>query len=314
MPAISVIVPVYNVEKYLNRCVDSILAQTFADFELILVDDGSPDQSGAICDEYTEKDSRIKVVHKGNGGASSARNTGLDIARGQYIVFVDSDDWVQREMLYSMIRLMEVYNADIVEMGFYIVRETIDELNKNTEEEIVALNGLKAAESLYEDTFFGINLLWGKLYSSSLFHELRFPEGRVCEDISVVYKLFLKSKAIISSSKKVYYYYQSGESVMRGSFKAQRYNDGVTAFEEISDYAKSNELKRLYDLNQISLIGATLKAHTLLLSNGFKDEAKQMLRKFRLIEFSKNTEMSLKLKINYTIFQLFPIFAKNRFH
>ena len=110
MPIISVIVPVYNVEKYLNRCIDSILAQTFSDFELLLIDDGSKDKSGEICDQYAEKDDRIKVLHKENGGASAARNTGIDHAVGEYIMFADSDDYIGRNMLESLLGLIERQN------------------------------------------------------------------------------------------------------------------------------------------------------------------------------------------------------------
>ncbi len=123
-PQISVIVPVYKAEKYLHRCIDSILTQTFTDFELILVDDGSPDGSGAICDEYAHKDKRVKVIHKENGGVSSARNAGLDIARGNIICFVDSDDWVENKFLDSFCKK----DADIVVQAYYqnIIKETIN--------------------------------------------------------------------------------------------------------------------------------------------------------------------------------------------
>ena len=117
MPKISVIVPVYNVEKYLRKCIESILNQTFREFELILVDDGSTDSSGKICDEYALKDSRIKVIHKENGGASSARNAGLDVAKGEYIGFVDSDDWIEMDMYGELYRLIKENNTDISVCG-----------------------------------------------------------------------------------------------------------------------------------------------------------------------------------------------------
>ncbi len=118
MPAVSVIVPVYKVEPYLRRCVDSILAQTFTDFELILVDDGSPDNCGAICDEYAEKDSRVKVIHKKNGGVSSARNMGLDAARGEYIYFCDGDDYIEKELLADAVQAMSGYDMVVFNTFF----------------------------------------------------------------------------------------------------------------------------------------------------------------------------------------------------
>ena len=113
-PLISVIVPVYNVEKYLGKCVDSILAQTYENLEIILVEDGTKDNSGAICDAYAAKDSRIRVIHKENGGLSSARNAGMDIARGEYFGFVDSDDWIEPKMYETLLNLAEKYHADLV--------------------------------------------------------------------------------------------------------------------------------------------------------------------------------------------------------
>lgn len=123
MPIISVIVPVYNVEKYLPRCIDSILAQTFTDFELILVDDGSPDNCGAICDEYAAKDKRVRVIHKSNGGVSSARNAGLDAASGEYVTFVDSDDYIAEDRLKQMHSSIFESKADIAVAGFRFVDE-----------------------------------------------------------------------------------------------------------------------------------------------------------------------------------------------
>lgn len=121
LPELSIIVPVYNVEKYLPKCIDSILAQTFTDFELILIDDGSPDECGEICDEYAIKDSRIKVIHQKNQGVSSARNAGLDIATGTYLGFVDSDDWIEPEMYEVMIKTVKEKNSDVVICGFNYV-------------------------------------------------------------------------------------------------------------------------------------------------------------------------------------------------
>ena len=121
MPKISIIVPVYNVEEYIHRCIDSILAQTFTDFELILVNDGSHDQCGKICDEYAENDSRIKVIHKKNGGLSDARNAGLEIAQGEYIGFVDSDDYIEHDMYEKLIEACKEYNSKLAMCGRYKV-------------------------------------------------------------------------------------------------------------------------------------------------------------------------------------------------
>lgn len=310
MPLISVIVPVYKVEEYLSRCIDSILAQTYTDFELILVDDGSTDRCGVICDRYAEDDSRVIVIHKENGGVSSARNVGLDIAGGQYIVFVDSDDWVDHKMLEKKMRLMGIYNADIVEVGYCRVKEQT-EFTDDAEEEIVVLNGIRAAESLYfTDTFYCNVMVWGKLYKAELFKNIRFPEGRYCEDLAVIYRLFVQSNVIVCCSNIAYFYFQSVESIMRGTFASKVYIDKTIAFEEISEFSNNNGYKKLYDLNQYCLIGFLLISYTLFHSKGLHNEAKQILHKLRNIKFLKNKEMNLKSKIIHSILCVFPKFSK----
>lgn len=128
---ISIIVPVYNVEKYLKECIDSVISQTYKNLEIILVDDGSTDKSGEICDEYSKKDSRIKVIHKENGGLSDARNVALDIAKGEYIGFVDSDDYVEKDMFETLYKLAEEHNTEISSISFYktLENEIIDVRN-----------------------------------------------------------------------------------------------------------------------------------------------------------------------------------------
>ena len=184
--AISIIVPVYNVEKYLNRCFDSILNQTFTDFELILVDDGSTDNSGIICYEYKTKDNRIKVIHKENGGLSSARNAGLDIARGKYIGFVDSDDFINKDMYKILFDTIQANNSDMVICDYYKVNE--DDINKfrnlkcNCENiKIKNLNNLESIDNLFL-TGEKFIYAWNKLYKRELFNDLRYEKGRIYEN------------------------------------------------------------------------------------------------------------------------------------
>lgn len=153
--AISIIVPVYNVEKYLNRCLDSILNQTFTDFELILVDDGSTDNSGIICDEYKTKDNRIKVIHKENGGLSSARNAGLDIARGRYIGFVDSDDFISKDMYQILYNEAEKNKADMIMCEFKKVDKNYEAINNNLykKSDIKLLKKDEILEDMYSDMY-----------------------------------------------------------------------------------------------------------------------------------------------------------------
>lgn len=216
-PKISVIVPVYNVEKYLSRCVNSILAQSFLDFELILIDDGSTDESGRICDEYAEKDSRIKVFHKKNGGLSSARNEGIEYARGSYISFVDSDDWVSPDYLEYLFLLIKKYDADVVSAAYALTCNTkIDFLST---EKIKVLNGYSNILQFYlkEDKLNKKNdfSVWIKLYRKELFDKIKFPNGKIYEDNIVNFKILKQCSRYVKSSKIIYAYFQRPKSITK---------------------------------------------------------------------------------------------------
>lgn len=186
---ISIIVPIYNVEQYLPKCLDSILAQTNKDIEVILIDDGSTDNSGKIGNRYAKKDARIRVFHTENGGLSAARNLGLDKASGEYIGFVDADDWLDREMYEVLLNTAEALGADIVECGF--VQEF---MSKRVEKP--AINRMVSAKEAVEALVGGEiqTQVWNKLWKRSLFDTVRFPDGRNYEDIATAYKVFGKAK------------------------------------------------------------------------------------------------------------------------
>ena len=204
-PLISVVVPAYKVEEYIEKCLDSILNQTYKNLEIILVDDGSPDNCPKICDEYAKKDDRIKVIHKQNGGLSDARNRGIKEATGEYIAFVDSDDYLESEMYEYLYNLLIKYNADISICGY----RTFDEnssMNVATKEE-TCFNTIEALKALSEDIEVK-NFAWNKLYKRSLFvdNNIEFPKGKIMEDIATTYKLFEKSKIIVAGEKCYYNY------------------------------------------------------------------------------------------------------------
>ena len=181
MPKISIIVPVYNVEKYLEKCVKSILNQTFTDFELILVDDGTPDSSGVICDQFAEKDERIKVIHKKNGGLSDARNTGIEVAKGEYIGFVDSDDYIAEDMYELLYTNIVNEEADLSICGIYDVYE-----NKEAQKRIrqyMILNKFEAIKVILEAKIVSVHAV-NKLYKKELFTHVRYPVGKITEDCS----------------------------------------------------------------------------------------------------------------------------------
>ena len=212
-PLISVIVPVYRVEAFLPRCLDSICGQTYRNLEIILVDDGSPDNCGKICDEYGEKDPRIRVIHKENGGLSSARNAGLDAAAGEYIGFVDSDDWIAPEMYETLLRAIEKWDAQLACCGRYDVRE------KTGEEKIglcpkkdECVSGVAFAGKIFR--YDGCDSsACDKLYRRELLEGLRYPEGRVCEDMPVTYRLALKAERAALCPKPMYYYFHRQGSI-----------------------------------------------------------------------------------------------------
>ena len=205
-PDISVIVPVYKAEKYLHRCVDSILAQTFTNFELILVDDGSPDSSGALCDEYAQKDSRVKVIHKENGGVASARQCGMDNATGIYTIHADPDDWVETTMLEELYNKAIAENADMVICDFYVSESCGNTYKKQT------LSGNDSQNVLDDLLYHRIHgSLWNKLIKRSCYtnNNIRFVEGlNYCEDYLVCVKCLMHNIKVTYLNKAFYYYDQ----------------------------------------------------------------------------------------------------------
>lgn len=210
---LSVIIPVYNVEEYLARCVDSILAQTYSDLEVILVNDGSKDGSGRICDGYADKDPRVKVIHKENGGLSSARNAGMDAAAGEYITFVDSDDWIEADAYEHLLSLMDRYRVKLVCGGNY-------DVDGGTGERTLGVCPAKE-EVVTAEEFTGRMFMWqgcdssacDKVYHRSLLETFRYPEGRVCEDVAVTYKIVLSTDRAAFSDRPFYNYYHRPGSI-----------------------------------------------------------------------------------------------------
>ena len=216
---ISIIVPVYKVEEYLRRCIDSILSQTYKDFELILVDDGSPDNCGAICDEYAQKDSRITVIHKENGGLSSARNAGLEIAKGDYIGFVDSDDEIAPRCYEALHYFMETDGSDIVTYNHNSIPDT-DKWIPMGENRVVVDSETVLRE--FSDKYYKMigDTVMTKLYKKKIFNNLRFKEGIIYEDTAILPYSIKESHRITVLTFSFYYYTFSEGSIMRSSFSS----------------------------------------------------------------------------------------------
>lgn len=217
---ITVIVPVYNVEQYLKRCVDSILIQTYHNLEIILVDDGSRDSCGSICDEYAQRDKRVVVIHKENGGLSDARNAAIDIAKGEYITFVDSDDYIAEDYVEYLYIMLYRNAADIAACELKKVYSDVDKLDE-CQENIEVLSGCAALESLlYQRKV--TPCAYCKLYKREVFGELRYPKGIYYEDLATIYKLLHRCGKYVIGRKQKYFYYQRQNSIMNEKFNVKK--------------------------------------------------------------------------------------------
>ena len=228
-PLISIIVPVYKVEKYLKKCIESILNQTYMNYELILVDDGSPDNCPTLCDEFAKQDSRIVVIHKKNGGLSDARNSGLDIARGEYIGFVDSDDYIAPNMYEVLLKTALKNNADLTLCNYIRVNESYEEIVSETIHKHAVDKKYNKSEFIHElikpyGSYYIV--VWNKLYKSSIFHKLRFPKGKQHEDEYVIHHIIDQCDVIVSVKDDLYYYVQRDGSIMSKEFNLKNMDYG----------------------------------------------------------------------------------------
>lgn len=217
---ISVIVPVYNVEKYIRRCLDSIVNQTYSNLEIILIDDGSKDASGKICDEYAKKDNRITVIHKQNGGLSDARNYGIDKAKGNYISFVDSDDYLSNDYISYLYKLLKENTADISVCDYQLFKNEIKPKDVEIVEKVYS-----KMEMLEHMLYGGHNLIsaWCKLYDIKLFKKIRYPKGHIYEDVATTYLLYENSDKIVVSNEAKYYYFVREDSITNLEFSKNNY-------------------------------------------------------------------------------------------
>lgn len=231
---ISVVVPVYNVEKYITKCVDSIIDQTYTNLEIILVDDGSPDKCGEICDKYAKTDKRIKVIHKKNGGLSDARNAGIVNSKGKYITFIDSDDYIDSNYVELLYKTIIENDADI-SIASHRVLYNKKQIDKSTNKEFCTNSEEILEKILYDD---GVDLSsWGKLYKIELFNDIKFPVGRVYEDSATTYKLVDLSEKIAVCSKAVYNYVIRNNSISNNSFTKKKL-DLIISTKEMTDFVK----------------------------------------------------------------------------
>lgn len=266
---ISIIVPIYNVEKYLPGCIDSILNQTYENFELILVDDGSPDGCAAICDAYAEKDNRIKVIHKENGGLSDARNAGLEIISGEYVAFIDSDDWVAPTYLAKLLEALESTGSDICECGF--VRTDKEITLPETVQKKDVYKSEKALELLINDNELR-QCVWNKLYRRRCVDTVLFEVGKTNEDEFWTYQVFGRANSITKINDVLYFYFQRENSIMGKSYSLKRL-DALEAKQQRQIYLEKN-FPSLASCGRVNLIMSCIYAEQMVLLFVFGEERK----------------------------------------
>lgn len=235
-PLISVIIPIYNVEQYLKRCVESIRHQTYSNLEIILVDDGSPDSCGKICDDYQKADNRIKVIHKKNGGLSDARNVGIEIARGEYITCIDSDDFISPFFIENLWIAIQKSECEIATSWFvdYYEGDKIPETKKVNIKDIKVFNREEFYKKLlYQD---GVEIsAWGKLYKTNLFQGVKYPVGKLYEDIPTTYLLVEKTTKVAVIPNIDYFYFQRTTSIAQAAFSVRKM-DAINHMDDFKNY------------------------------------------------------------------------------
>ncbi|WP_049945684.1 glycosyltransferase [Butyrivibrio sp. LC3010] len=253
---ISVIVPVYKVEKYINKCIDSILEQSYSELDIILVDDGSPDNCGVICDDYAKRDKRIRVIHKKNGGLSSARNAALNDLKGKWVVCIDSDDYVHKDLIKRLYEAAKQYNADISICSHFEQEGDKLQITERIDDETQIFNRHDALLKLVEDKEIK-SYAWGKLYKKELFDGVRYPDGRNYEDIATTYLLFDKAERVVKIPDYLYYYLIREDGISFNSSTAA-WHKGCHATclgqEERASYFKDNGYTDLYERSMAKLL------------------------------------------------------------
>lgn len=324
-PLISVIVPVYKAEVYFEKCVKSIINQTYKNLEIILVNDGSPDRCGEMCDEFAKQDSRIHVIHKENGGQSSARNAALDIMTGDYVGFVDSDDWIEPNMYEHLYNLISENNAQISACGTKlesaIGKTSYFNSHYPDESETKIYTMLEALEESFNNQRITYSPC-DKLYDSKIFSELRFTESRIYEDMEIIPKCLEMADIIVYNPTPLYHYNLTEQSTIRGEFNIKRFAEVDVALEKAEDYAV--RYPQFFGRAMAAYIEICLQIiHSSRNSKICAERRNQVIKQLRgdlhpeaLIMLSRNSKIKLKtLRISLVAYELLMCiyeFIKNR--
>lgn len=303
-PKLSIIVPVYNAEKYLDRCVNSIMHQTFQDFELILVDDGSMDASGKMCDEYGKKYTNIKIIHQMNGGIGSARNTGILNSTGEFIGFVDNDDFISPIMFENLIQVAIETNSDIVSCNHQKLYDFSEGRSQSetllTQYNIISYNPIQALHSLYK----GENLqwlVWDKIFRRSLFENCLFEKVVVMEDVLILPQLLYKSEKTTYLDAKFYFYYVRKGSTINSSLSFEKFISSMYAFSKLREFFKDKDENTLFEYAEMmycsSIINWKIRIDKTEVSSKKINLEVRKLIKQNYFSFLKNSIISFQIKL-----------------
>lgn len=308
---ISVVVPIYKVEKYLNRCVDTIVNQTYKNLEIILVDDGSPDKCGMIAEEYAKLDSRVKVAHKKNGGLSDARNRGMEHVTGDYILFVDSDDWLEKNMIEKMVKISLKFKVDVVQSAFYYAYEDYllfdNRFYKKDDPPIVLDNESLMTELVINERV--KNFAWGKLYKTDIIRDIPFEKGVLFEDVFWAHKVMHRVNKYVILHQPLCYYFQRSDSIV--STYTPRNLDIIKGLKERQRFIEQYYDELSLEANKV-LLKTMLIHYNLLIVNRKKDKGGlykkelQMDIKNNYQKFKDSVRQDKILKRQLFLFSLHP--------
>ena len=230
---VSIVVPVYRVEAYLPRCINSLLEQTYRNLEIILIDDGSPDNCPEMCDCYAMQDARIKVIHQKNGGLANARNVGLAAATGEYLAYVDSDDWVDKLYVEKLVNLLKLNDADMATCH-ELWTDDANAIIHHSKEQAKIYNTQQALEAMLYQRDYDVSA-HGKLYKTRICKPHPYPTGMLFEDLGTTYKIVANCKRVVCSNQQYYYYFQSPNSIVRSGFNCRKL-DAISLVDEVYDF------------------------------------------------------------------------------
>ncbi|NLP46840.1 MAG: glycosyltransferase family 2 protein [Epulopiscium sp.] len=307
---ISVVIPVYKVEEYLNRCVTSVLNQTYSNIEVILVNDGSPDNCGKMCDEFAEKDKRVTVIHKENGGLSSARNAGIEIAKGEYLSFLDSDDWVEVTFIEKALKLLVESKADIAITNYMKIYNEREKIN-NDKIEKYEFSNLEALNALAGKFNTQITTAWGKIYHRDIFDKIRYPIGKIHEDEFVIHHILNKADKVVLTTEKLLYYWQRKDSITGSGFKLKNKLHVIEALKDRIDLLNELNLEKAIEQTYRSIF---INYRQIYEHRDNLDNKDEIIQDFKALKTDlRKGKYDLKFKVAYELYYLFPSLMKKVF-